>query len=183
MPAHIAQVIPVVIFVVPDSVLQSEPPLPLGKGLPATPRQIKLAHLHVEKEAPALVHDVKAIIVLGDKAATFLHGVLVPHEAAVREAAIRVFTESDVIEWVCDQAFSIVSTGKAHNPIWREPTAPDNPFYTGPPYDAEYGADTRYRAQSTKTRKEANGQQYKVSIRIGNRLIDPDYVCGSPPPV
>ena len=180
---HIAEVQRVVIYVVPDSVLQRAPPLPLGKGLEATQDHLHLAHDHVKKEAPDLVKDVKAIIVIGDKAATFLNGILVRHETAVREAAIRVYTESDVIEWVCDQAFSIVSTEKSHNPIWREPTAPDNPFYTGPPYDAGCGADTRYRAQSTKTRKEANGQQYKVSIRIGTRLIDPDYVCGSPPPL
>ena len=27
-----------------------------------------------------------------------------------------------------------------------------------------------------------NGQQYKVTIKIGGRLVDPDYVCGDPPP-
>ena len=49
--------------------------------------------------------------VVGDKAATFLHGTLVPHDQAIKHAAIRMYTESDQIEWDCDQAFEIASLG------------------------------------------------------------------------
>ena len=136
------------------------------------------------RTAPELAGDVHAIIVIGDKAATFLNGDLVPHDNAIRHAAIRVFTESDVIEWECDEAFAIASTTKAEDPIWQKDGTPENPFYTGPPFDGEPLSNNRFRARSSKTRAEANGQQYKVFIKIttGDRLIDPDYVCGDPPP-
>jgi hypothetical protein len=136
------------------------------------------------RTAPELENDVRAIIVIGDKAATFLDRTLVPHDEAIRHAAIRVFTESDVIEWECDQAFEIASTKKAEHPIWQKDGTPDNPFFTGPPFEGERLSDNRFRARSSKTRAEANDQQYKVFIRItsDDRLIDPDYVCGNPPP-
>lgn len=180
MLSHVAEVHRIRVFVVPDAALQGDPPL--GANNPATPRHLDLAQNHVMRNAPDLVDDVQAIIVVGDKAATFLNRRLVRHEYAILEAAIRVFTESDVVEWVSEDAFTIVSTEKAERPIWYQPGTPENPFHAGPPFDSISGSDNRYRARSSTTRKEANGQQYKVSIRIGNRLIDPDYVCGNPPP-
>jgi hypothetical protein len=134
------------------------------------------------RTAPELADDVRAIIIIGDKAATFLNGTLVQHDDAIRHAAIRVFTESDVIEWECNEAFTIESTEKADHPIWQKNGTPDNPFYTGPPFDGERLSNGRFRARSSKTRAEANDQQYKAFIKIGDRLIDPDYVCGDPPP-
>lgn len=169
------------IFVVADRVLAGDAP-PIGSR-PVTPRHLELADAHVKKEAPGLENDVKAVIVIGDKAATFLNRTLVPHDVAIRHAAIRVYTESDVIEWESDRAFTIVSTEKAHNPIWYKDGTPDNPFYSGPPFESRCGSGTHHRARSSTTRQEADGQQYKVSIRIGDRLIDPDYVCGTPPPI
>jgi hypothetical protein len=181
MPPHVAQVHRIRIFVVPDTALMGDPP-PLGNKMFPSPRHLSLAQDHVRKHAPELVDDVRAIIVIGDKPATFLNGTLVPHNAAIAEAVIRVWTESDTIEWMSEQAFAIVSTQKADHPIWDRPGTPNDPFHTSPPFDAAPGADGRYRAQSSTTRKEANGQQYKVTISIANRLVDPDYVCGSPPP-
>ena len=181
MPTHIAENHRVVIFVVPDNALQGEGP-PVGPGRQMTAHHMECATEHVRKHAPALLDNVTAVIVVGDKAGTFLNGTLVPHDQAIKHAAIRMYTESDQIEWECDQAFEIVSTEKAHQPIWYQPGTPDNPFLTGPPFMGECGSDTRYRARSSQTSAAANGQQYKVTIRIGGRDIDPDYVCGSPPP-
>jgi hypothetical protein len=182
MPSHVAQVHQVIIFVVPDDALQGDPP-PVGPGRPLTARHLANASDHVKKNARALADNVTAVIVIGDKAATFLNGGLVAHDMAIKHAAIRVYTESDQIEWECDRAFTIASTEKAHNPIWYQPGTPDNPFYAGPPFVAECGSDTRYRARSSTTTAAANGQQYKVTITIGGRDVDPDYVCGNPPPI
>ena len=180
IPPHKPETHHIRIFVVADDVLKGDAP-PIGPR-PVTQGHLDLADAHVKKEAPGLEDDVKAIIVIGDKAATFLHRKLVPHGSAIQEAAIRVYTESDVIEWESDQAFTIVSTEKSHNPIWHQGGTPDNPFHSGPPFVSSSGNGAYHRARSSMTRSEANGQQYKVSIRIGGRLIDPDYVCGDPPP-
>ena len=178
---HIAQTHRVRIFVVPDAALDKES-LPLGRNN-LTDRHLKLAEAHAKKTAPDLEDDVKAIVVIGDKAATFLKRELVPHDIAVRHAAIRVFTESDIIEWESDQPFTIVSTEKAVNAIWSEDGTPTNPFYSGPPFESTGDTANRYRARSSKAKQAANGQQYKVSIRLNDgRLVDPDYVCGDPPP-
>src|SRR6266487_1759846 len=179
---HIAQTHRVRIFVVPDAALEREPP-PIGKNN-LTNRHLELADAHMKKTAPNLEDDVKAIVVIGDKAATFLKRELVPHDIAVRHAAIRVFTESDIIEWESDQPFTIVSTEKAVNAIWSEDGTPTNPFYSGPPFESTGDTANQYRARSSKAKQAANGQQYKVSIRLNDgRLVDPDYVCGDPPPL
>jgi hypothetical protein len=179
---HTAQLHRVRIFVVPDAALQGDPP-PVGDGHAVTDRHLEAARTYVMRRAPELADDVQAIIVIGDKAATFLSGRLVPHDAAIQHAAIRMFTESDVIEWQSDAPFEIVSTEKVDKPIWSKGGSPDNPFYEGPPFDGGgCGQDAIYRARSSKTKDAANGQQYKVTIKIGNRLVDPDYVCGNPPP-
>ncbi len=181
IPPHKPETHHIRIFVVADQVLDGDAP-PIGSR-PLMPRHLALADAHVKKVAPGLENDVKAIIVIGDKAATFLNRTLVPHGSAIREAAIRVYTESDIIEWESDQAFTIVSTEKSHDPIWYKDGTTDFPFYSGPPFESSSGSGAYHRTQSSTTRREANGQQYKVSIRIGNRLIDPDYVCGDPPPI
>jgi hypothetical protein len=111
---HTAQIHRVRIFVVPDSALRGELP-PVGKKNLVTPRHLELAHNHVLHEAPDVADDVHAVIVIGDKAATFLDGKLVPHDEAIKHAAIRVHTESDLIEWEADRAFTIVSTEKAEH--------------------------------------------------------------------
>ena len=182
---HEDQVHHVRIFVVPDAALRGDAP-PVGGSQRVTPRHLESAHAHVMQTERGLVKDVHAIIVIGDQAATFLNGTLVPHDDAIKHAAIRVYTESDVIEWECNKAFAIDSTKKADNPIWQKDGTPGNPFYSGPPFDGERLTDTRFLARSSKTRAEANDQQYKVFIKIkiesGDRLIDPDYVCGNPPP-
>jgi hypothetical protein len=181
-PTHVPQIHRVRIFVVPDRALQGEPP-PLGKKNRVTPRHLALADAHVKKEAPDLTDDGKAVIVIGDKAATFRDRKLEDHDLAIRHAAIRMFTESDVIEWESDAPFSIESTAKAENPIWHRDGTPDNPFHTGPPFDSAPHDNGRHKARSSTTTKDANGQQYKVSIRLSDgRLVDPDYVCGDPPP-
>jgi hypothetical protein len=181
MTEHVAEAHRVRIFVVPDNALEGEP-LPLGRDRPVTPRHLERSRSYVNEQAPELMNDSSAIIVVGDKAATFICGALVPHDYAIRHAAIRLYTESDVITWECDRPFRIVSTEKVSDPLWQAQGSPDNPFYVGPPFDGNPVSDVRYKAESSTTKAAANGQQYKVTIMIGDRLIDPDYVCGSPPP-
>jgi hypothetical protein len=181
MNEHEAQIHHVRIFVVPDAALEGEPP-PVGRN-ELTDRHRRLAKAYANRTAPELQDDVKAIVVIGDKAATFLNRELVPHDRAIRHAAIRVFTESDIIEWRSDQPFTIVSTEKAEEPIWSVAGTPENPFYSGPPFESTVDPGNRHQARSSKTKQAANGQQYKVSIRLEDgRLVDPDYVCGDPPP-
>jgi hypothetical protein len=181
MVTHVAEAHRVRIFVVPDSVLEGEP-LPLGRDRPVTPRHLERSRSHIKQVAEDLLDDSAAVIVVGDKAATFICGALVPHDYAIRHAAIRMYTDSDTIAWECDQPFTIVSTEKVTEPIWCANGTPDNPFYSGPPFCGQPVGNGCFRAESSMTMAAANGQQYKVSIMIGDRLIDPDYVCGSPPP-
>ena len=117
---------------------------------------------------------------------------LFPHDDRNTDTVLRVWTESDTIEYQCDEEFEIVQMERAG---WRLFGAPDNPF------EKERG-ETPYKATKERTSTidadgnpgfvwkwtsgvvpaTANNQQYKATFKIRGELIDPDVVCGDPPP-
>jgi hypothetical protein len=109
---------------------------------------------------------------------------LAAHDHHITDTVLRVWTEADTIEYQCDEPFEIVSVEKAG---WKIHGAPDNPFGIGKAnYKAQErslpGGKKQYVWTSGFLPATANNQQYKASFRIGGQLIDPDVVCGSPPP-
>ena len=98
---------------------------------------------------------------------------------------LRVWTESDTIEYQCAEPFAIVGVERAG---WKIYDAPDNPFGFG---KVEYIAQER-KGKTDEKRiwvwtsgllpATANNQQYKMTFKIGDETIDPDVACGSPPP-
>jgi len=115
-----------------------------------------------------------------------------PHDDRNRDTVLRVWTESDTIEYQCDQKFAIVKVKKAG---WKLFGAPDDPFETKrgkAPYkatkeqastlDAAGNPTFVWKWKSGVVPASANNQQYKATFRIAGQLIDPDVVCGDPPP-
>jgi hypothetical protein len=107
------------------------------------------------------------------------------HDDRHRDTVLRVWTESDTIEYQCDEEFEIVLVERAG---WKIYGAPDIPFDNGP---LPYRSEQRKRATDGKPiwvwtssvlPAKANNQQYKMSFRINGELIDPDVACGDPPP-
>jgi hypothetical protein len=97
---------------------------------------------------------------------------------------LRVWTESDTIEYVCDKPFEIVGVERAG---WKIDGAPDDPFGGATPYRAQRrppakGQKPLWVWTSGLLPARANNQQYKMKFKIGREEIDPDVVCGSPPP-
>jgi hypothetical protein len=152
-----------------------------GPKEPLTPELLKLAEEYVSSAEPAVIADPRTIVAIGSRVATPFHGRLVDHDDAIPHSMIRMWTESDVIEWEADTPFVILSVVKAEpaTAIYSRDDSPDNPFYVGPPY----ASDSHHVVRSSIVKDTAHDQQYKVSIQIGGRTIDPDFVCGSPPPV
>jgi hypothetical protein len=117
---------------------------------------------------------------------------LFAHDHTHTDTVLRVWTESDTIEYQCDEEFEIVRMERAG---WKLFGAPDNPF-------ARDGGETPYKATkeptsttgadgnpkfvwkwtSGKVPASANNQQYKATFKIRGKLVDPDVVCGDPPP-
>jgi hypothetical protein len=107
------------------------------------------------------------------------------HDDHNRDTVLRVWTESDTIEYHCDEEFEIVQVERAG---WLIYDAPENPFDNG---KLPYVAKRRERATDGKLfwvwtssilPAKANNQQYKMTFKIKGELIDPDVVCGDPPP-
>jgi hypothetical protein len=138
------------------------------------------------KRAPKLVDVLEStdIIVIDGKPAslTALGAVrrLKAHDHHDKRTVLRVWTESDTIEYQCDEEFAIVRVEQA---AWRLFGAPDHPFATPPPYVAVGAPGTGFTWTSSTLTRAANNQQYKMSFRIRRRLVDPDIVCGDPPPI
>jgi hypothetical protein len=111
---------------------------------------------------------------------------LCAHDDRNRDTVLRVWTESDTIEYQCDVPFEIVRVNKAG---WKIYDAPDDPFgnskdgYKAHIRDAE-GENQRplWVWTSGLLPARANNQQYKMTFKIGDEEIDPDVVCGDPPP-
>jgi hypothetical protein len=106
------------------------------------------------------------------------------HDDRNRDTVLRVWTESDTIEYQCEEPFAITKVEKAG---WRIFGTPDNPFQDSPPYEAEEmpranGEKPLWVWRSGELTAKANNQQYKATFKIGGELIDPDVVCGDPPP-
>jgi hypothetical protein len=134
------------------------------------------------------------IVVMGREAASVRtvdrHGKPKPreldgHDDRNKDTVLRVWTESDTIEYQCDQAFEIVKVEKAG---WRIYGAPDDPFGNGGPYRAQQAPSAQGRKplwvwRSGLLPARANNQQYKTTFRIGGVDIDPDVACGDPPPL
>jgi hypothetical protein len=103
---------------------------------------------------------------------------LFTHDGGHRDTVLRVWTGSDTIEYHCDQPFTIVKVEKAG---WKLHGTPAHPFDREPPYEAVKG-DAHFTWTSSVLTRAANNQQYKMSFKIGDQLVDPDLVCGNPPP-
>ena len=116
---------------------------------------------------------------------------LVGHEHHDTDTVLRVWIESDTIEYQCDVKFEIVKVERAG---WKIYDAPGIPFANGP---LPYRAERKPRATDGKPiwvwtssvlPATANNQQYKMAFKIfdengkNGELVDPDIVCGNPPP-
>jgi hypothetical protein len=112
------------------------------------------------------------------------------HNHHHKDTVLPVWTESDTIEYQCDRRFEIVKVEKEG---WKIYNAPDNPFGSG---KVDYKAQERqlgrgkkqYFWTSSVLPATANNQQYKMTFKIfdengkNGKLVDPDIVCGNPPP-
>jgi hypothetical protein len=107
---------------------------------------------------------------------------LFAHDDGNKDTVLRVWTESDTIEYRCDEEFEIVRVEKAG---WKIHGTPNNPFGGRRPYRAKRsvsGGESLWVWKSGVLAAKANNQQYKPMFKIGGEEIDPDVVCGSPPP-
>jgi hypothetical protein len=107
-----------------------------------------------------------------------------PHDDRNKNTVLRVWTESDTIEYQCDEEFAITNVARAG---WKIFGAPDNPFEGPLPYRAVLkqraaGGKPLWVWTSSVLPAAANNQQYKATFMIGGESIDPDVVCGDPPP-
>jgi hypothetical protein len=123
------------------------------------------------------------------------------HNERHRDTVLKVWTESDTVEYQCEKEFAIVGVKQVNRII---DGAPGNLFERdGPlPYEARKPDEARkpattgpagnpvpvWKWTSGTVPKSANDQQYKMTfkIKIDDRdegeLVDPDVVCGDPPP-
>jgi hypothetical protein len=117
---------------------------------------------------------------------------LFAHDDRHRDTVLRVWTESDTIEYQCDEKFEIVGMERAG---WKLFGAPGNPFERergAMPYkatkertsttDADGNPKFVWKWTSGVVPASANNQQYKATFKIRGQKIDPDVVCGDPPP-
>ena len=109
---------------------------------------------------------------------------LFAHDDRHRDTVLRVWTESDTIEYECDEEFEIVKVERAG---WKIHGAPQDPFANARPYRAERrqhatGGEPLWAWTSSVLPATANNQQYKMTFKINGELIDPDVICGFPPP-
>jgi hypothetical protein len=116
---------------------------------------------------------------------------LFAHDDRNRDTVLRLWTESDTVEYQCDEPFTIDEVMRTG---WNIYGAPDNPFERErgrTPYEAtEERTSTTAAGQPKSVWKwtsgvvpaSANNQQYKPTFKIRGESIDPDVVCGDPPP-
>jgi len=189
-PQHAPQILRVKIYLVPEDVLGG----PWQPHHRLTNKELKKAEAHVKQVAVAQRLEPTSIIVVRDQATSYTNVAprnkppdmkLLRHDPnGHKETVLRVWTESDRVEWQAAQAFEITNIQKAPAPGFQAAGAgvPANPFYDAvTPYAAKESGGF-YTIQTSTARKEANGQQYKITFRIAGRLVDPDIACGFPPP-
>jgi hypothetical protein len=172
---HAAQIHHVQIIVVPQSALDTLS-LP-GPGGELTQELLDLATKYVNTNAPSAMADSNTIVGIGAKVAIPKEGKLVDHDSTEHQP-IRMWTESDIIQWECDRPFVILSVDKFTRSGYQSPGSPDTPFYLRPPY----ASDSSHVARSSIAMGAANNQHYKARIRVGGNTLDPDIICGFPPP-
>jgi hypothetical protein len=106
------------------------------------------------------------------------------HDDRHKDTVLRVWTGSDTIEYQCDEEFEIVKVERAG---WKIYGAPENPFKGNLPYRATERAATGGKPlwawTSSVLPATANNQQYKMTFKINREEVDPDVVCGDPPPL
>jgi hypothetical protein len=124
--------------------------------------------------------DPTDIVVVGQEPASVCEGKLLRHDDRNYVTVLRVWTESDTIEYQCAVEFAIAKVKKAG---WRIYNAPDDPFGNSKDgYKASEIEKGLWVWRSGLLPASANNQQYKMTFRIGGRNVDPDVVCGNPPP-
>ena len=106
------------------------------------------------------------------------------HDDRNKDTVLRVWTDSDTIEYQCEEEFAITKVEKAG---WKIHGTPDNPFQEALPYEAKEmprasGQKPLWVWRSGVLTAKANNQQYKATFKIRGKKIDPDVVCGDPPP-
>jgi hypothetical protein len=112
------------------------------------------------------------------------------HDARHKDTVLRVWTESDTVEYQCDRPFTIEEVKRAGWHIHRSPANPFERERKGTPYtaiqertiDASGNLKFVWKWTSGTVPASANNQQYKATFKIDGELIDPDVVCGDPPP-
>jgi hypothetical protein len=107
---------------------------------------------------------------------------LFAHDDGHRDTVLKVWTESDTVEYQCDVPFAIQEVAKSGQN--RITAAPDNPFERGrgsTPYPAVRENNVHTWTSDTVP-ATANDQQYKMTFLIDGQEVDPDIVCGDPPP-
>ena len=110
---------------------------------------------------------------------------LFAHNHHHKDTVLRLWTESDTVEYLCDEEFEIALVEQADP---RISGAPEIPFNSGPlPYRSAQtpratGGEPVWSWTSSVVPATANKQQYKLSFKIRRELIDPDVACGDPPP-
>jgi hypothetical protein len=108
---------------------------------------------------------------------------LFAHDDRHRDTVLRVWTESDTIEYQCDVEFKITKVERAG---WKIHGAPPDPFGGAPPYNAKQispeGGGSFWARTSSALPATANNQQYKMTFEINGKKVDPDVICGFPPP-
>ena len=116
---------------------------------------------------------------------------LFAHDDRHKDTVLRVWTESDTVEYQCDRPFTIEEVKRAGWHIHRSPANLFARERQGTPYtavedrtmDASGNLKVVFKWTSGTVPASANNQQYKMTFKIDGELIDPDIVCGDPPPV
>jgi hypothetical protein len=111
---------------------------------------------------------------------------LFAHNHCHQDTVLRVWTDSDTVEYQCDRAFEIVRVERSG---WKLYGTAEDPFENSrekAPYRATEARDASGKPvwtwKSGVVPASANNQQYKATFLIDGQEIDPDVVCGDPPP-
>ena len=117
---------------------------------------------------------------------------LTAHNDRNKDTVLKIWTDSDTVEYQCDEEFKIVEVKQAGWNIYNAPTDPFQKPDQKAPYlasevtsatiDAFGNLKSVWKWTSGVVPASANNQQYKMTFEIGGKRVDPDVVCGNPPP-
>jgi hypothetical protein len=152
------------------------------------PTSLRVLNKDGKPVAPHTADTPNSAALPGEPPTKHLHA----HDDCHRDTVLRVWTESDTVEYQCDEEFEIERMERAG---WKLFGAPDNPFERergATPYkatkeptstiDADGNPKFVWKWTSGVVPASANNQQYKATFKIRGKSIDPDVVCGDPPP-